>query len=79
MEVIIHGKKVVTTKWLICKLLEITDDGCEIVFVILINFITLKLGLTFDDDDKEQLKKFKATHWLNEDTLFKIRMIKKSS
>lgn len=65
------------TKWLICMMIEIWDDDVQIVFVMLVTFIVLKLDITFDDSDKEYIKKIKATHQLNVDALSKMKKIEK--
>lgn len=58
---ILNDKKVNHAIWLICKLTEIRLEEFEIVFAMIITFIVLKL-LTFDNGDKDFLKKFKATY-----------------
>lgn len=42
---------------------------------MLVTFIVLKLGLTFDDNKEEFIKKFKRTYWVNADALFTMKII----
>ncbi|XP_044477585.1 uncharacterized protein LOC123204846 [Mangifera indica] len=60
----LSGIQVDTTKWLICKLLEIRDDDVKIQFSMLITFIALKLEITFDDNDKmKMIEKVQNNGW----------------
>lgn len=77
LKVAIDGMQVDTTKWLICKLLEIQDDDIKIQFAMIITFIAWKLEITFNDSDRVYLRKLKVTYSLNVDALSKIKMIEK--
>lgn len=73
----LDGRQVDTSKWFICKLLEIRDNKVEIQFAMIVIFITLNLEITFHDSDIVYLRKFKATHKFNVDALSKIKIIKR--
>lgn len=69
LKVVMDGRQVDIVKWLIYKLLKIRDEKVKIQFTMIATFIVLNLEISFEDNDRAHLRKFKVNHWINTNAL----------